>query len=99
MKAKTSASRAVSCPGGIPEGTDRNMPTTAVNTISATTRGLVSSKYSRARTAKGRRVEVRAVGAVFMVILVRGLWGTRRPDDMVKGDKAQEQERRHPVVR
>ena len=39
--------------GGSP-GTARNMPTKAVNTISATTRGLVSVQYSRQRAMPGR---------------------------------------------
>ncbi len=38
-------------PAGGSPGTARNMPTMAVNTISATTRGLVSWKYSPARLA------------------------------------------------
>src|SRR5581483_3409359 len=41
-------------------GVERNMPTTAVKTISATTRGFVSSKYSRARARVLRGVRAAA---------------------------------------
>ena len=53
---------------GTNPGVARNMPTTAVNTISATTRGLVSSKYTPACARKRRRrVEALEQAHVFAV--------------------------------
>ena len=57
---------------GKPEGTDRNMPTTAVKMISDTTRGLVSSKYSRASVSGWRRSDFVAMTGLSCSISVIG---------------------------
>ena len=53
---------------GTAPGVARNMPTTAVNTINATTRGLASSKYSRARIKPFLTLDVVPTAVVVVLI-------------------------------